>query len=195
MFQVSPFAIKIQKELLQYFLAVGVLKKVTGFYLNRKIIIILNSLIVWFSSPKAYSEPYQTSTIEYSILRKQLIAPFKPYHTLHPLPTLQSAGHLAQAIAWKCSVKRICLNFFKIHRKHLCQSLFYNKTSCRLEALSVIKERLRLLISFVRQFDNYSAMFYSCNVLWFPFFTSKTKLKHLSFKCFILDRFSLCLIP
>ena len=41
----------------------------------------------------------------------------------------------------KCSIKKVFLDFRKIHRTHLCQSLFFNKVS-GLRPATLLKKRL-----------------------------------------------------
>ena len=46
-----------------------------------------------------------------------------------------------EAVIWRCSVKKVFRNFTKFTGKHLCQSLFFNKTA-GLGAATLLKKRL-----------------------------------------------------
>ena len=45
-----------------------------------------------------------------------------------------------ETVTWRCSWKRYCYKFHKIHKKNLCQSLFFNKVAD--QACNFIKKRL-----------------------------------------------------
>ena len=49
---------------------------------------------------------------------------------------------LSEAVVWRCSVKNVFWKFREIHtRKHLCQSLFFNKVA-GLRSATLFKKRL-----------------------------------------------------
>ena len=58
-----------------------------------------------------------------------------------------------EAVFQRCSVKRCSSKFRKIHGKHLCQSLFFNKIAGLRNVTQNVKKRLqhmRFLVNFVK---------------------------------------------